>query len=96
MNEKPRQERSSSQPQTNRPDRDPRQSCQEETADDQPLFPMRINKYLALEGRGSRREMDKIIAEGKVTINGREAVLGDKVNEGDKVEIKFRAPRKSF
>ncbi len=54
---------------------------------------MRINKYLAMEGRGSRREMDKLVAEGKVQINGVVAVLGSKVNEGDKVEIKFRGIR---
>jgi 16S rRNA U516 pseudouridylate synthase RsuA-like enzyme len=56
-------------------------------------FPMRINKYLAMEGRGSRREMDKLVEEGKVQINGVAAVLGSKVNEGDKVEIKFRGTR---
>jgi 16S rRNA U516 pseudouridylate synthase RsuA-like enzyme len=57
---------------------------------EKPQFPMRINKYLAMEGRGSRREMDVIIAEGKVFINGAQAVLGSKVSEGDKVEIRFR------
>lgn len=56
-------------------------------------FPMRINKYLAREGRGSRREMDALVAEGKVIINGKVAVLGTKVNEGDKVEIRFRGIR---
>lgn len=59
----------------------------------EPLFPMRINKYLAMEGRGSRREMDKLVEEGKVIINGAVAVLGSKVNEGDKVEIRFRGIR---
>lgn len=58
-----------------------------------PLFPMRINKYLAMEGRGSRREMDKLIGEGKVLINGAVALLGTKVNEGDKVEIRFRGTK---
>ncbi len=58
-----------------------------------PTFPMRINKYLALEGRGSRREMDKLVEAGKVLINGKIAELGTKVNEGDKVEIRFRAPK---
>ncbi len=57
---------------------------------EQGLFPMRINKYLAMEGRGSRREMDEVIAAGKVLINGKTAVLGDKVNETDKVEVRFR------
>ena len=57
------------------------------------VFPMRINKYLAMEGRGSRREMDKLVEAGKVQINGKTAVLGDKVAEGDRVEIKFRGTR---
>jgi 16S rRNA U516 pseudouridylate synthase RsuA-like enzyme len=55
-----------------------------------PQFPMRINKYLALEGRGSRRDMDEVVRNGRVLINGRQAVLGDKVNEGDKIEIRFK------
>jgi 16S rRNA U516 pseudouridylate synthase RsuA-like enzyme len=57
---------------------------------EEPQFPMRINKYLAMEGRGSRRDMDEVIRKGKVLINGRRAVLGDKVNEGDKIEIEFK------
>ncbi len=48
---------------------------------------IRINKYLAMQGVSTRREADKIISAGKVTINGRKAVLGDRVMEGDKVEI---------
>jgi len=48
---------------------------------------IRINKYLAMQGVATRRDADKIIEAGKVTINGRKAVLGDRVNEGDKVEV---------
>ncbi len=59
-----------------------------------PLFPMRINKYLAWQQQGSRREMDEVIKAGKVLINGRIAVLGDKVQEGDKVEVRFRAVKR--
>lgn len=33
---------------------------------------MRINKYLAQCGVASRRECDRLIAEGKVTVNGRD------------------------
>jgi 16S rRNA U516 pseudouridylate synthase RsuA-like enzyme len=65
----------------------------ENNAQEKGEFPIRINKYLAMEGRGSRREMDKLISEGKVIINGRVAVLGDKVNEGDKIEVRFRGLR---
>lgn len=50
-------------------------------------FPMRINKYLALKKFASRREADELISAGKVKINGKKAVLGDKVNETDKVEV---------
>ncbi len=49
--------------------------------------PVRINKYLADKGISTRREADKIIAAKKVTINGRIAVLGDKVSPTDKVEV---------
>ena len=53
-------------------------------------FPMRINKYLALEKHSTRRGADVLITDKKVFINGRLAVLGDKVNKGDKVEVRFR------
>lgn len=43
---------------------------------------MRINKYLAECGVASRRACDKLIADGKVTVNGKTAALGDDVNEG--------------
>lgn len=48
---------------------------------------IRINKYLAMKGYATRRDADKIIAAGKVTINGRRAVLGDKVKNGDTVDV---------
>jgi len=49
---------------------------------------VRINKYLALHNYASRREADVLIAKGLVKINGKKASLGDKVFEGDKVEVK--------
>ncbi|MBU6141579.1 pseudouridine synthase [Patescibacteria group bacterium] len=51
---------------------------------------MRINKYLALKKYASRREADEFIRNGWVTINGKTAHLGDKVNEGDKVRVSER------
>jgi len=48
---------------------------------------MRINKYLAAHGYASRREADYFIKNGQVKINGRVAVLGDQVQEGDKVVV---------
>lgn len=55
---------------------------------------MRINKYLAMEGRGSRRDMDKLVEAGRVLINDKVAELGSKVSEGDKVEIRFHKVKK--
>lgn len=51
---------------------------------------MRINKYLAQCGVASRRECDRLIAEGKVTVNGRPAGLGDDVNDGDSIKVEGR------
>jgi len=48
---------------------------------------MRINKYLAHNQYCSRREADIFIEEGKVFINGKVAVLGDQVKEGDEVTV---------
>ena len=50
-------------------------------------YPMRINKYLSSQNYCSRREADGLIKAGLVKINGRTAVLGDKVSENDKVEV---------
>ena len=47
----------------------------------------RINKYLSEVGYCSRRFADKLIQEGKVTINGQIPEIGTKVIEGDQVEI---------
>lgn len=55
---------------------------------------MRINKYLALHKHSTRRGADEIIAKNQVFINGRLAVLGDKVNETDNVEVRYRGKQK--
>lgn len=47
--------------------------------------PVRINKYLSEAGVCSRREADRQIEAGHVTINGRKAVMGDKVSPEDEV-----------
>lgn len=57
---------------------------------------MRINKYLAMNGHSTRRGADKLITSKQVFINGKPAVLGDKVNESDKVEVKRRGVQKPF
>jgi 23S rRNA pseudouridine2604 synthase len=49
---------------------------------------MRINKYLADNNVASRREADKLIAQGKIYVNGKKAELGQQVDEGDVVEVR--------
>lgn len=48
---------------------------------------MRINKFLAEQGIASRRGSDKLIEEGRVTINGKRAKAGDDVSASDVVEV---------
>lgn len=48
---------------------------------------MRINKYISETGYCSRREADKLIDSGSVTINGVTAALGSQVEDGDIVKI---------
>lgn len=45
----------------------------------------RLNKYLAACGVCSRREADRLIDEGRVTINGQRASMGMQVDENDRV-----------
>ena len=47
----------------------------------------RVQKALARMGFGSRREIEGMIREGQIRINGQPAKLGDLVVEGDKVNI---------
>ncbi len=54
---------------------------------------MRINKYLADAGVASRREADRLVEAGRVTINGRKPVPGDQVGEGDEVAVDGRVVR---
>lgn len=51
---------------------------------------LRLNKAISDTGFCSRREADRVIEEGRVTINGREAVLGDRVSSTDDVRVDGR------
>ena len=48
---------------------------------------VRLNKYLAQAGLCSRREADELILSGKVTVNGKPADPGMKVNDMDKITV---------
>lgn len=45
----------------------------------------KLHKVLARAGLGSRRDMETAISHGRVTINGRLAVVGDRVTPTDKI-----------
>lgn len=47
----------------------------------------RLNKYLSEAGYCSRREADRLIEAGRVTINGEIPEMGTKVKSSDKVEV---------
>ena len=55
----------------------------------------RINKYLSEVGYGSRRRADRLIEEGKVTINGVVIEIGTKVEDDDKIEVEGQRIKKS-
>lgn len=48
---------------------------------------IRLNKYLSEAGVCSRREADKLIESGRVTVNGKRAVPGTQVEEGQIVKV---------
>jgi 23S rRNA pseudouridine2604 synthase len=51
---------------------------------------VRINKFISETGFCSRREADKLVESGKVTINGETAVLGSQAEHGDDVRVNGR------
>ena len=50
----------------------------------------RIQKLLATAGIASRREIERLIAEGRILVNGRPAELGQKVDHDDKIRVDGR------
>jgi 23S rRNA pseudouridine2605 synthase len=55
----------------------------------------RIQKVLANAGHGSRRQIESWIKEGKITVNGKPAVLGQTIDHTDRISIDSR-PIKLF
>ncbi len=47
----------------------------------------RINKYLSEVGYCSRRAADKLIEQGRVTLNGQVPEMGTKITDGDEVQV---------
>ena len=62
---------------------------------------LRLNKAISDTGFCSRREADRVIEEGRVTINGKEGILGDRVTSNDDIRvdgrrIKFKNPEEAI
>ncbi len=49
--------------------------------------PVRINKYLSEIGYCSRRAADKLINEGRITVNGKPVEMGLKVTPADEIAV---------
>lgn len=49
--------------------------------------PVRINKYLSEIGYCSRRAADKLIDEGRITVNGKPVEMGLKVSPADEIAV---------
>lgn len=50
----------------------------------------KIQKVLANAGIGSRRQIEGLIAEGRIKVNGKKAILGDRMTYHDKVTVDDR------
>lgn len=50
----------------------------------------RIQKLLAQVGVGSRREIERWISEGRISVNGEKATLGDRASRNDDVRVDGR------
>ena len=58
--------------------------------------PERLQKLLAQSGVGSRRDMETLIAEGRVMINGEVAQIGQSASPGDRVKVNGRLVQLKF
>jgi len=47
----------------------------------------KLQKVLARAGKGSRRELEKYISDGRVNVNGKTAYLGDRVDGTEQIRI---------
>ncbi len=59
-------------------------------------YPIRINKYLAHNNYATRLGADELIKKGLVFINGKKAILGDKVKENDKVTVNEKESKTNY
>ena len=63
---------------------------------EQPGKPERLQKLLAQSGVGSRRDMETLIAEGRVSVNGEVAQIGQSASPGDRIKVNGRLVQLKF
>lgn len=55
---------------------------------------MRIQKYIAETGLCSRRKAEEYVRDGKITVNGKIAVIGQNVEENDVIRYNGKLLKK--
>ncbi|MBR5509320.1 MAG: pseudouridine synthase [Lachnospiraceae bacterium] len=55
---------------------------------------IRLNKYMSEVGVCSRREADRLVEQGRVTVDGKPAVIGMQIEEGQLVELDGKPVKK--
>lgn len=55
---------------------------------------IRLNKYMSEAGVCSRREADRLVEQGRVTVDGAPAVVGMQIEEGQTVELDGKPVKK--
>lgn len=61
-----------------------------------PVKAERLHKLLAQSGIGSRREMEELIAAGRVTVNGEIAQIGQSATPADRIKVNGRLVNLKF
>ncbi|MEY3518912.1 MAG: hypothetical protein RLZ89_1772, partial [Pseudomonadota bacterium] len=51
----------------------------------------KLHKVLAQSGLGSRLEMEKLIIEGRITVNDELAHVGQRIKFGDRIKVNGRS-----
>ena len=55
---------------------------------------MRIQKYIAETGLCSRRKAEEYVRDGKITVNGKVAVIGQNIEENDVIRYNGKLLKK--
>ena len=53
----------------------------------------KLHKVLAQAGVGSRRDMEELILDGHITVNGEPAHIGQRISFGDRIQVKGKPVR---